>query len=183
VHVVPTGPRGPSTARSTCSTSRSGGSAYRESEHEEPGEEVVVRDGRRRRAGLSICYDLRFPELYRDPRRARRAVVLIVPAAFIAGHHAEHWEVLLAARAIEDQGVQSSRQPVLGEARAGIPLAGAPMIVDQWGNGAWRRRRTPETFVIAHLDPNRKAEIRRSLPLPWPQPATAATVAVAEVPA
>ena len=111
VHVGPDGEIRATTARSTCSTSRSPARVYRESDTEEPGDEIVLADAADgAELGLTICYDLRFPELYRilavrgarDPR---------VPAAFTLATTRDHWEVLLRARAIEDQVLRGRRQP------------------------------------------------------------------------
>ena len=80
-----------------------GGRTYRESEHEAPGDEVVLSETAGGAGlGLTICYDLRFPELYRI-LAVRGAQVLTVSAAFTETTTREHWEVLLRARAIEDQ--------------------------------------------------------------------------------
>ena len=120
---VPTVTRARPTARSTCSTSRSAGRVYRESDTDEPGDEIVVSstaDGVE--LGLSICYDLRFPELYRE-LAARGARVIAVPSAFTLATTREHWEVLLRARAIEDQAfvvaANQVGQHAPGSARAG----------------------------------------------------------------
>ncbi|MEA2150902.1 MAG: deaminated glutathione amidase, partial [Solirubrobacteraceae bacterium] len=111
------------------------GTVYRESEHEEPGEELVVSaaaDGVQ--LGLSICYDIRFPELYRI-LAIRGARVFTVPAAFTVPTTRDHWEVLLRARAIEDQAfVVAANQ--IGEHDSGPPAlrsGGRSMIVDPWG--------------------------------------------------
>ncbi len=98
-----------------------GGRTYRESAHEAPGEEVVLSqtaDGTR--LGLTVCYDLRFPELYRI-LAVRGAQIIAVPAAFTLATTREHWEVLLRARAIEDQA--SSSPPTRS---ASTPRASAP---------------------------------------------------------
>ena len=79
-----------------------GGVTYRESAHEQPGEEIVLGRGRRRPVGLTVCYDLRFPELYRI-LAVRGARVITVPSAFTLATGRDHWEVLLRARAIENQ--------------------------------------------------------------------------------
>src|SRR5690606_38409465 len=73
---------------------------YEESSWTEPGEEVVVLDSPFGRLGLAVCYDLRFPELFRR-MAAQRAEVIVLPAAFTAATGRAHWEVLLRARAIE----------------------------------------------------------------------------------
>jgi predicted amidohydrolase len=139
-----------------------GGRTYRESEHEAPGDEVVLSetaDGVE--LGLSICYDLRFPELYRI-LAVRGARVLTVPAAFTLATTREHWEVLLRARAIEDQAFVVAANQV-GEHAPGYRSGGRSMIVDPWGLVLAQAPDT-ETFVIADLDLDRQAEIRRTMP-------------------
>ncbi len=77
--------------------------SYRESATVAPGDEPVVVDVEGLRVGLSICYDLRFPELYRQLATVGGARLLVVPAAFMMHTGRDHWEVLLRARAIENQ--------------------------------------------------------------------------------
>jgi predicted amidohydrolase len=139
-----------------------GGRTYRESDHEQPGDDVVVSataDGVE--LGLSVCYDLRFPELYRI-LAVRGARILIVPAAFTLATTREHWEVLLRARAIEDQCFVVAANQV-GEHAPGVRSGGRSMIVDPWGVVLAQAPDT-ETFVTAQLDLDRQDEIRRSLP-------------------
>jgi predicted amidohydrolase len=144
-----------------------GGRTYRESELEEPGEEIVVShtaDGVE--LGLSVCYDLRFPELYRI-LAVRGARVLTVPAAFTLATTREHWEVLLRARAIENQAfVIAANQ--FGEHPAGgseIPQhsGGRSMIVDPWGV-VLAQAPDSEGYIVAELDLERQLEIRARLP-------------------
>jgi predicted amidohydrolase len=139
-----------------------GGRVYKESAHEAPGEEVVLSetaDGAG--LGLTVCYDLRFPELYRI-LAVKGAQVLVVPAAFTLATTREHWEVLLRARAIEDQCfVVAANQ--YGEHVPGIRSGGRSMIVDPWGV-VLATAPDAETFITAELDVARQAEIRRSLP-------------------
>jgi deaminated glutathione amidase len=139
-----------------------GGRTYRESEHEAPGDEVVLSETAGGvELGLSVCYDLRFPELYRI-LAVRGARVLVVPAAFTLATTREHWEVLLRARAIEDQAfVVAANQ--IGEHAPGYRSGGRSMIVDPWGI-VLAQAPDAETFAIAELDLERQAEIRRSLP-------------------
>ena len=154
--------RRPSTARSTCSTSRSAARTYRESENEAPGDELVVSETAGGvELGLSICYDLRFPELYRI-LAVRGARVLVVPAAFTLATTREHWEVLLRARAIEDQAFVVAANQV-GEHAPGYRSGGRSMIVDPWGVVLAQAPDT-ETFALAELDLDRQAEIRRTMP-------------------
>ncbi len=139
-----------------------GGRSYRESEHEAPGEEVVLSETAGGvELGLSICYDLRFPELYRI-LAVRGARVLVVPAAFTLATTREHWEVLLRARAIEDQAFVVAANQV-GEHAPGYRSGGRSMIVDPWGI-VLAQARDAETFAIADLDLDRQAEVRRTLP-------------------
>jgi predicted amidohydrolase len=138
------------------------GRTYRESEHEQGGDEVVVSetaDGVE--LGLTVCYDLRFPELYRI-LAIQGARVITVSAAFTLATTRDHWEVLLRARAIEDQAfVIASNQ--VGEHAKGYRSGGRSMIIDPWGVVLAQAQDT-ETFVTAELDLERQAEIRRTLP-------------------
>ena len=140
-----------------------GGQAYLESEHEDPGDEVVVSslaDGTE--LGMSICYDLRFPELYRE-LAARGAKVVCVPAAFTLATTRVHWEVLLRARAIEDQCfVVAANQ--FGEHAPGMRSGGRSMIVDPWGEVLADAGEEGEAVVAADLDLGRLDQIRRDLP-------------------
>ncbi len=97
------------------------GVTYSESDHEDPGDEVVsttLRDGTR--LGMSICYDVRFPELYRA-LVAEGAEILAVPAAFTLATTRDHWEVLLRARAIENQCFVIAPNQI-GTDGGGLPL-------------------------------------------------------------
>lgn len=139
-----------------------GGRTYRESEHEAPGEEVVLSSTASGvELGMTVCYDLRFPELYRI-LAVRGARILVVPAAFTLATTREHWEVLLRARAIEDQCFVVAPNQV-GEHAPGYRSGGRSMIVDPWGV-VLATAPDAETFVLADLDLERQAEIRRTLP-------------------
>ena len=139
-----------------------GGRTYRESENEQAGDEVVLsQTAGGVELGLTVCYDLRFPELYRI-LAVRGARVLIVPAAFTLATTREHWEVLLRARAIEDQAFVVAANQV-GEHAPGYRSGGRSMIVDPWGIVLAQAPDT-ETFALAELDLERQDEIRRSLP-------------------
>jgi predicted amidohydrolase len=108
-----------------------GGVTYRESEHELAGDEVVTASAGDLEVGLTICYDLRFPELYRI-LALRGATLVTVPSAFTAATGRDHWEVLVRARAIEDQlYVLAANQ--FGEAPPQFSSWGHSMIVDPWG--------------------------------------------------
>jgi len=139
-----------------------GGRSYRESEHEAPGDEPALSataDGTG--LGITICYDLRFPELYRL-LATDGAKLLTVSAAFTETTTREHWEVLLRARAIEDQCyVIASNQ--IGEHAPGIRSGGRSMIVDPWGV-VLATAPDAETVVLADLDLGRLEAIRAKLP-------------------
>ena len=108
------------------------GTVYRESAHEEPGDEVVLSataDGVE--LGLTVCYDVRFPELYRI-LAIRGARIVTVPAAFTLPTTRDHWEVLVRARAIENQCFVIAANQV-GEHAEGLRSGGRSMIVDPWG--------------------------------------------------
>lgn len=132
---------------------------YREESTIEPGDKVVVLDTPFGRIGLSICYDLRFPELY----RAMGEVDLIVaPAAFTETTGKAHWETLIRARAIENQCY------VLAPAQGGYHISGREthgdsMIVDPWGVVLDRLPRG-SGVVIAGINPAYQASLRNSLP-------------------
>ena len=139
-----------------------GGRSYRESENEAPGDEIVVSETAGGvELGMSICYDLRFPELYRI-LAVRGARILLVPAAFTLATTREHWEVLLRARAIEDQAFVVAANQV-GQHAPGYRSGGRSMIVDPWGVVLAQAPDT-ETVVVADLDLDRQAEIRRTMP-------------------
>jgi predicted amidohydrolase len=138
-----------------------GGHLYRESEAEEPGEESVVVRGEGWPIGLTVCYDVRFPELYRI-LAVRGARVLTVPAAFTLATTRDHWEPLLRARAIENQAFVIAANQI-GEHAPGFRSGGRSMIVDPWGV-VLATAPDAETFIAAELDLERQAEIRRTLP-------------------
>jgi len=138
------------------------GTVYRESEHEQAGEELVVSPTAGGvELGLSICYDVRFPELYRI-LALRGARVFTVPAAFTVTTTRDHWEVLLRARAIEDQAfVVAANQ--IGEHAPGLRSGGRSMIVDPWGI-VLAHAPDSECHIVADLDLEAQARIRRDLP-------------------
>jgi predicted amidohydrolase len=110
---------------------------------------------------MSICYDVRFPELYRA-LSARGAQLIVVPAAFTLKTTRDHWEVLLRARAIENQCfVVAANQ--IGSYPPGNRSGGRSMIVDPWGV-VLATAPDVECAVVADLDLAQLREIRRTLP-------------------
>ena len=138
------------------------GTVYHESEHEQAGEELVVSataDGVE--VGMSICYDIRFPEVYRI-MAIRGARVFTVPAAFTVPTTRDHWEVLLRARAIEDQAFVIAANQI-GEHAPGLRSGGRSMIVDPWGL-VLAHAPDRACHICADLDLEAQARIRRDLP-------------------
>lgn len=153
-----------------------GGVSYRESEHERPGNEVVAAPVGELIAGLTVCYDLRFPELFRI-LALRGARLILVPSAFTLATGRDHWEVLLRARAIENQLFVLAPNQV-GEAPPHYSSFGRSMIVDPWGV-VLATAPDEECFVAAELDLAELERVRDSLPslanrqpgaYVWPQP-------------
>ncbi len=138
-----------------------GGVTYRESDTEAPGDEIVLADVPGLPLGLAVCYDLRFPEVFRILAvEGARAVAL--PAAFTLHTGKDHWEVLVRARAIENQlfmiaAGQVGRHPPHHESY------GRSMIVDPWGV-TLAVAPDVECFVAADLDLEAQDEIRLKLP-------------------
>ncbi len=117
-----------------------GGVTYRESAHEEAGEEIVTAALNEITIGLSVCYDLRFPELFRI-LAVRGAEVLTVPSAFTLATGRDHWEVLLRARAIENQAFVARPQPGRCSAAA-LQIPTAARRSSTPGAWCWRPRPT-----------------------------------------
>ena len=139
-----------------------GGRSYRESELEQAGEEIVLsHTAEGVELGLSICYDLRFPELYRI-LAVRGARVIAVPAAFTLATTRDHWETLLRARAIENQAFVVAANQV-GAHPGGHRSGGRSMIVDPWGV-VLAQAPDSEAHVLAELDLERQRQIRSELP-------------------
>jgi predicted amidohydrolase len=157
------------------------GREYRESELEQAGEEIVVSTSAEGvPLGLSVCYDVRFPELYRI-LALRGALVMTLPSAFTLATTRDHWETLLRARAIENQAfVVAANQ--IGVHPGGYRSGGRSMIVDPWGL-VLAQAPDGEGHIVAELDLERQREVRRTLPslanrrpqtYRWPELAVAA---------
>jgi predicted amidohydrolase len=138
-----------------------GGVSYRESEHEEPGSEIVTAPVGELTAGLTVCYDLRFPELFRI-LAVRGARLITLPSAFTLLTGRDHWEVLVRARAIENQVFMVAPNQV-GEAPPQYSSYGRSAIVDPWGV-VLAMAPDEECFVIAELDLSAQERIRGALP-------------------
>jgi len=156
-----------------------GGVSYRESDTEAPGDEIVLADAGELPLGMTVCYDLRFPELFRILAvRGARAIAL--PAAFTLHTGKDHWEVLVRARAIEDQLFMIAAGQI-GTHPPGHQSYGRSMIADPWGIPL-AIAPDSECFVAAELDLAAQDRIRDSLPslanrqpnaYRWPEPVEA----------
>lgn len=137
------------------------GESYRESTTYQPGDAAIIADLPWGRAGLTICYDLRFPALYTDLANAD-AEFIGVPSAFTRKTGQAHWHVLLRARAIET-GCWVFAAAQCGDHAAGRHTYGHSLIVDPWGEIVAEADETPGV-IIADIDPARVVEARRSVP-------------------
>ena len=132
---------------------------YDEGRTIEPGKDVVAIELPCGRVGLSICYDVRFPELY---RLMGRLSLILVPSAFTATTGAAHWNLLLRTRAVENQCyVLAAAQG--GEHPGGRRTYGHSMLVDPWGKVAAELEQGPG-FIVGDIDPARLASVRAELP-------------------
>jgi nitrilase len=136
-----------------------GQESYDETATIERGDQVVAFDSPLGRVGLAICYDLRFPELF---RALGEVELLVLPAAFTETTGRAHWEMLLRARAVENQcyvlaAAQGGKHP------SGRMTHGNSMVIDPWGE-ILARMDKGEGVVIAELDRQKLVETRASLP-------------------
>jgi predicted amidohydrolase len=138
-----------------------GGVVYRESEAEEPGDEAVLAEAEDWRIGLTVCYDVRFPELYRI-LALEGAQLITVPAHFTTPTGKDHWHVLLRARAIENQ-LYVAAAAQIGETLPGKPAYGRSLIADPWGI-VLAQAPDEETVIAAELDRAHLGQIRAKLP-------------------
>jgi deaminated glutathione amidase len=156
------------------------GREFRESATFTRGARVVTYDALGTRIGCSICYDLRFPELYLQLAKAG-AKVILVPSNFTLQTGKDHWEVLLRARAIENQCFVVAPNQI-GEHAPGKRSGGRSLIADPWGI-VIAKAPDAECHIAAELDFARQDEIRQTLPAlahrrpsayAWPAPLEAA---------
>ncbi len=136
-----------------------GGEQYRESNTIEAGDTPLAIDSPFGRVGLSVCYDVRFPELY---RRLAPIDLISVPSAFTAMTGAAHWEILLRARAVENLAwviapAQGGHHPT------GRRTHGHTMVVDPWGKVVASLAHGPG-LVLADIDPSYQQAVREQLP-------------------
>ncbi|QEC50211.1 carbon-nitrogen hydrolase family protein [Baekduia soli] len=139
-----------------------GGRDYRESDGEAPGDEIVLSaTASGVGLGMTICYDLRFPDLFRR-LAVDGARIIALPAAFTEATTRDHWEVLVRARAIENQCFVVAANQV-GRHAPGLRTGGRSMIVDPWGI-VLAQAPDAETHIVADLDLDRLQRIRTDLP-------------------
>jgi deaminated glutathione amidase len=138
-----------------------GGHVYRESDAEEPGNEPVVVATEGWTTGLTVCYDVRFPELYRI-LALQGAELVTVPAHFTLYTGRDHWELLLRARAVENQYYVAAAAQI-GETLPGRLSYGRSLIADPWGIVV-ATAPDEETVIAAELDRRRLEEVRAKLP-------------------
>jgi predicted amidohydrolase len=135
----------------------------RESAVVDAGTEVVVAELEGLRIGLSICYDLRFGELYRQLVE-RGAELIVVPSAFLQNTGIDHWEPLLKARAIETQCYVAAPNQIGPIGDNGPPMFGNSLVVDPWGT-VIARASHQECFVSAQVQPAYLTSIRQRMPV------------------
>jgi predicted amidohydrolase len=156
-----------------------GGESYRESRLYRPGNVAVVADLPWARLGLTVCYDVRFPQLHRALAKAG-AAVLAVPAAFTRTTGEAHWHVLLRARAIETGSwVIAAAQG--GSHEDGRETYGHSMIVDPWGRIVAEAGTEPG-IILAEIDPAESAKARAAIPALANERAFASPVVAAREP-
>ena len=137
------------------------GETYQESKSYEPGNETVVADTPWGKLGMTICYDIRFPHLYRKLAQAG-AKFLSIPAAFARPSGKAHWHVLMRARAIEN-GCYVFAAAQCGEHGGGRSTYGHSLIVDPWGE-ILADGGTEIGFVLAEIDTSLVDKVRQKIP-------------------
>ena len=139
------------------------GARSKESDTFSSGTDPVVVDINGLRVGLTICYDLRFPELFRA-EADQSADIIVVPAAFTEATGRDHWELLLRARAVENQTMIIAAAQ-WGTSPVGIDRYGHSLIIDAWGRVLADAGPDNDTVVVAEFDAELQADIRKRMPL------------------
>jgi deaminated glutathione amidase len=138
------------------------GTVYAESAREQAGTEVTLtQTAQGQPLGMSVCYDVRFPELYRE-LSSRGATIIAVPSAFTLATTRDHWETLLRARAIENQAFVIAANQV-GQHPPGNRSGGRSIIVDPWGV-VLATAPDSESVIVADLDFGLLEDVRERLP-------------------
>src|SRR4051812_37323552 len=139
-----------------------GGESYRESANYQPGETAVISDLPWGRIGLTICYDVRFPALYRALAEAGAAFIA-VPSAFTVRTGEAHWHTLLRARAIEN-GAYVFAAAQGGRHESGRVTYGHSLIIDPWGAVVAEAEGDEPGIILAKIDPAKVTEARKVVP-------------------
>jgi len=139
------------------------GESYRESDNFDAGRDLKLVNTPVGRAGLTICYDVRFPEMYRR-LLDMGAELFVVPSAFTATTGHAHWELLLRSRAVENLAFVAAPAQV-GKHANGRSTYGDSMIVDPWGNILARRKQADAGVVIADIDSTQMQQTRERFPV------------------
>lgn len=138
------------------------GDVYRESDTNQPGDTAVLSEAYGAKIGLSICYDIRFPHLYRNLAK-QGANILTIPAAFTVPTGQAHWETLLRARAIEN-GAYVIAPAQVGEHEGGRATWGHSMIISPWGEVLTMITQDGEGFSCVNIDLQAVEKARKSIP-------------------
>ena len=139
-----------------------GGQRFKESETLSPGESITIIDTAWGKIGLAICFDIRFPELFRAMAR-RGARIIIVPAAFNMTTGPAHWELTFRMRAVDNQVFMAGAAPARNESASYIAY-GHSIVTDPWGRVV-RQLDAGEGLLLQEIDLGMTAEIREQLPL------------------
>lgn len=142
------------------------GTAFRASDVESAGEQLVIADIKGVKVGLSICFDIRFPEMFRQLARAGAELILI-PAAFTQTTGEAHWEVLVRARAIENEAYVVASATIASDdaVASGFPTHGHALAVDPWGEVLADLGTASHAVRVVELDLGKVARIRAKLPV------------------
>jgi len=142
------------------------GTSFRASDVEAPGRQLVIAQVKGIKVGLSICFDVRFPELYRQLALAG-AQILLIPAAFTQTTGRAHWDVLVRARAIENAAyvVASATMASTDSVEAGFATYGHALAVTPWGEVMADLGETDFAVKVLELDMAKVAQIRQNLPV------------------